>query len=165
VKYKTFINIVIVAVAALVVGAFVAGRFLGGRSDSDLEAMAPLPPPTEPTTPTRPGPAPQSVPPPAATGLPPGMRDIDLDVERLRTSLGVTAKVKDATKGKPYKISLYSDDGTRFNRAKVDLDRDDKWDEKWTFLPDGFTERQVATADDENYNETYRLEASGWQKK
>lgn len=42
----------------------------------------------------------------------------------------VQEKIKDATKEKPYKANLYSDDGARWNHAKVDLDRDDKDDEK-----------------------------------
>ncbi len=73
----------------------------------------------------------------------------------------VQAKIKDASKGRPFKINLYSDGGGRFERAKVDLDRDDRWDEKWTFAADGAVSRQVAPADDENYSERFALEAGG----
>ena len=73
--------------------------------------------------------------------------------------------VKDAIKGKPYKVNLYSDDGTHFTRVKLDLDRDDKWDESWTFDADGGIERKVAPADDENYSETWLLDHGAWKKK
>ena len=79
--------------------------------------------------------------------------------------LPVQEKIKDATKAQPFKINLYADNGARaFNRAKVDLDRDDKWDESWTFK-DGTVEKQVAPADDENYTEVYVLKDGAWLKK
>jgi guanyl-specific ribonuclease Sa len=93
-----------------------------------------------------------------------GSRPVDQDMQALLKS-AVQEKIKDGTKGKPYKINLYSDDGARFNRAKVDLDRDDKWDESWTFKPDGSTERQVSPADDEKYTELWTLEGGTWRKK
>lgn len=91
------------------------------------------------------------------------LRDVDrLMLELLE--LPAQAKIKDASKGRPFKINLYSDDGQRFNRAKVDLDRDDKWDEKWDFGDGGAVERQVSVADDEQYGERYVLEAKvRWQ--
>ena len=64
------------------------------------------------------------------------------------------SKRKDVTTGRAFKVNVYQDDGhSTVNRAKVDLDRDDKWDEKWTF--DGATiTRQIAPADDETYTTT-----------
>lgn len=93
-----------------------------------------------------------------------GLRPVDRDMLALVGSLTPTGKVKDATKGKPYKINLYSDDGQRFNRAKVDLDRDDKWDESWTWKGSDI-ERQVAPADDERYSEVWLLSGEAWKKK
>jgi hypothetical protein len=93
-----------------------------------------------------------------------GLRPVDRDMLSLVKSLTPTEKVKDATKGKPYKINLYSDDGQRFNRAKVDLDRDDKWDESWTWKG-ADVERQVAPADDERYSEVWLLAGEAWKKK
>ncbi len=62
-----------------------------------------------------------------------------------------SAKLKDVTQGKPYKINVYQDDGHgTANRAKVDLDRDDKWDIKVTF--DDTISRKVSSGDDENYD-------------
>lgn len=108
---------------------------------------------------SKPAPVAHTDSPPAANQL----RDVDnLMLELLDQP--VQSKIKDASKGRPFKINLYSDDGQRFNRAKVDLDRDDKWDEKWTFKPDGTIERQLAPADDENYTERFVLEARArWQ--
>lgn len=99
-----------------------------------------------------------------APSTPNGLRPVDRDLLALRTSLPVQEKVKDATKGKPYKINLYSDDGQAFNRARIDLDRDDKWDESWTWKAEG-VERQVAPADDERYTDVYRLQGEGWSRK
>jgi hypothetical protein len=47
------------------------------------------------------------------------------------------------------------------NRAKIDLDRDDKWDEKWTF--DGTNiSRKVSPNDDEDYSQEYDWNGSEW---
>ncbi len=60
-------------------------------------------------------------------------------------------KKKDVTSGSAFKINVYQDAGeASANRAKVDLDRDGKWDEKWTFKP-GEISRKVSLSDDENY--------------
>lgn len=116
------------------------------------------------------GPPPAPVDAPAAPIPPPaganavGPRPVDKDMAALLKQ-PAQVKVKDATKGKPYKINLYSDDRQRFNRAKVDLDRDNQWDESWTFKADGATERKVAPADDENYTEVWVLTGSDWKRK
>jgi len=91
------------------------------------------------------------------------MRPVDAAMDE---ALGrpVVDKIKDASKGHPFKINLYSDSGNRWDRAKVDLDRDEKWDEKWTFEADGSTERQVAPADDDVYTELWIREGSGWRQ-
>lgn len=92
------------------------------------------------------------------------LRPVDADMLALVKG-PAQEKVKDAIKGKSYKINLYSDDGRRFNRAKVDLNRNDKWDESWTFGADGSIERKLAPADDEQYTETLRLDGGVWKKK
>lgn len=72
------------------------------------------------------------------------------------------AKIKDATKGEDYKVNLYQDEGAAaLNRAKVDLDRDDKWDEKWTFTDDG-VKRQVSPADDGEYPKAFIWNGTEW---
>ena len=74
-----------------------------------------------------------------------------------------SSKLKDVTKGKPYKINVYQDDGNATaNRLKIDLDRDDKWDEKWTFDGDGVS-RKVASQDDEAYDVEQVWTGTGWE--
>ncbi|MCG5053699.1 MAG: hypothetical protein KA712_12120 [Myxococcales bacterium] len=77
----------------------------------------------------------------------------------------VKPTLKDAARGQPYKINLYSDGGTRWTRAKVDLDRDEKWDEKWTFKSDGRIEKQIAPTDDERYDQTLVRKGNVWVPK
>jgi hypothetical protein len=72
-------------------------------------------------------------------------------------------KKKDVSKGRPFKINVYQDDpGAGVGRAKVDLDRDDQWDHKYTFEPDGGVTRKVSPNDDENYTVVQRLADEGW---
>ncbi|MCE7869580.1 hypothetical protein DYH09_04280 [bacterium CPR1] len=74
-------------------------------------------------------------------------------------------KIKDALPG-PVKVNLYQDKaGQGVNRAKLDLDRDDKFDEKWTFVHEGGpwkVKRQVSPADNEQYTEEFHLEGGRW---
>ncbi|MFN7975357.1 MAG: hypothetical protein U0166_23890, partial [Acidobacteriota bacterium] len=76
-------------------------------------------------------------------------------------------KVKDAFPGEYYKVNLYRDAGeAKVNRLKIDLDRDDRFDEKWTFLPAGPADqvkRQVSPQDDDtSYTVEYMLRAERW---
>lgn len=74
-----------------------------------------------------------------------------------------TPKKKDVSKGRAFKINVYQDEpGLGVNRAKVDLDRDDQWDHKYTFEPDGGVTRKVAPADDESYTVRQRWDGSSW---
>lgn len=74
-------------------------------------------------------------------------------------------KKKDTTKGRAWKVNVYQDAGqATANRAKVDVDRDDKWDEKWTFEADGRVSRQIAPADDEQYSQTWVWNGQDWQQ-
>jgi hypothetical protein len=74
-------------------------------------------------------------------------------------------KLKDVSAGQSFKVNVYQDAGeATANRAKVDLDRDEKWDEKYTFGPDG-VEREVAPNDDEAYSEVWTWTGSGWARK
>ncbi len=63
-------------------------------------------------------------------------------IETLANAQATSEKVKDATKGKPWKVNLYDDnkDG-RFDRFKIDRNRDNVWDEAWTRKADGHWER------------------------
>lgn len=87
-----------------------------------------------------------------------------------RTQQGMSGdKVKDAINGEAWKVNLYSDaqKGT-VERLKIDLNRNEKWDEKWTFETDGAdtkVKRQIAPNDDENYTVEYRRRAGKWVRR
>jgi hypothetical protein len=49
----------------------------------------------------------------------------------------------------------------RLNRAKVDLDRDGKWDETW-WMESSIVRRNVSPRDDGNYPDRYRLVNGKW---
>lgn len=92
----------------------------------------------------------------------PGLREVDAVVLSYRGKDLGSDKLKDVTSGKPYKVNVYQDAGqSTANRAKVDLDRDDKWDEKFTFEADEIR-RDVAPADDERYTQHYRWDGGAW---
>jgi hypothetical protein len=104
----------------------------------------------------------------APTAVDPGLssaRDVDKAVLGYRGKNLGTDKLKDVTSGQAFKVNVYQDPGqSSANRAKVDLDRDDKWDEKFTFRSDG-VEREVAPNDDEKYTEVWVWSDSGWKRK
>ncbi|MEL6182046.1 MAG: hypothetical protein AAFS10_24005, partial [Myxococcota bacterium] len=55
-------------------------------------------------------------------------------IQRANTLTMPNTKLKDALRGHAWKVNLYEDTGdTQFDRAKIDQDRDDTWDEKWSF--------------------------------
>lgn len=163
-KYKTFRNLLVaggISAAAGVVGLVVAFKGSGGGASPAVASTAPG------TTSI----ATSAVAPTAATAAAArdGLRDMDREI-MARAGQGISGdKVKDAFPSKPYKVNLFRDPGEkRVNRAKIDLDRDEKWDEKWTFETDNAAEvvkRQVAPEDDENYTEEYRLVAGRWVAK
>ena len=97
-----------------------------------------------------------------ATAAGPGMRPEDVTALEYRGRDIGSDKLKDVSKGRSFKVNVYQDAGhTTANRVKIDLDRDDKWDEKIDFKPEGVI-RQVAPNDDENYTQTYRLIDGAW---
>lgn len=105
--------------------------------------------------------------PSAASGTASASKSTRGELDKLLVARGQRSltgkKEKDIASGKPYKVNLYQDDGHQtVNRAKVDLDRDDKWDEKWTFKGDT-VQRKVAPKDDEQYTRTLHWTGSGWE--
>ncbi|MCP4808802.1 MAG: hypothetical protein GY913_01820 [Proteobacteria bacterium] len=73
-----------------------------------------------------------------------------------------TSKVKDASWAGTGKLNVYQDDGeATANRAKIDLDRDDKWDIKITY-GDPNT-RLLSSADDENYDVEQIWSGTAWE--
>ena len=171
-KYKTFRALVVGTALLGAAGGVAALAFScrgeekpSARQDAPVAARsAPLAPSEVPGVKGREGPLSQ-----AAPGEGGALRPMDREIlERARQPIP-GAKVKDALPGRPFKVNLYRDDGhAKVNRLKIDLDRDDKWDEKWTLSEEGGREevkRQVAPADDENYSAEYRLRADAWARK
>ena len=123
-------------------------------------APGPTPPPPTPS----PTPTPVDTNPTPTTSSDLAARDWDAEVLSWRTRSISSDKQKDVSKGKSYKINVYKDTGSStVNRAKVDVNRNDKWDEKYTFEGEKIT-LQRAPADDEKYTETYHWNGSGWTK-
>lgn len=101
---------------------------------------------------------------PDATKIDLPARAYDRDVIAWKDKSLPGDKGKDVSKGKSYKINVYMDAGkTTVNRAKVDINRNDKFDEKYTFEVGRIT-LQRAPADDEQYTETYHWTGGGWTK-
>jgi hypothetical protein len=120
------------------------------------DVVKPTPKPTPTPTPTPPEPQPT----PASNEMAPRAYDAEVIAWSKKSISG--DKVKDASKGKSYKINLYKDAGKQaVNRAKVDVNRNDKFDEKYTF-EDGTITLEVAPADDEKYTKTYHWTGTGW---
>ncbi len=66
--------------------------------------------------------------------------------QRMLSERATGPKLKDALRGRGPKVNLYDDNGDgRWDRAKVDHERDETWDEKWT-LKDGRLERKVESS-------------------
>lgn len=168
VRYKTFVKLVQTGAVLSVVGLGFAFYALKGRGPG----MDELPPSAWPTA--DPAALASSIPPsnPAPPTTPGKPANVDLDFSSIdKAALEFHhrqipgGKIKDATKGFGYKISAYQDPGkTECNRLKIDLDRDNKWDEKWTFEGND-VKRQVAPLDDEKYIVEYRQTDGGWRRK
>jgi hypothetical protein len=75
-------------------------------------------------------------------------------------------KVKDAFPRETFKVNIYRDSGNAtWNRLKIDLDRDEKDDEKWDLVDGQPAKRHVSSADDGKYDREYRWLAGRWQEK
>jgi hypothetical protein len=159
---------VVVAVAAIGGGYWACKSSDATKDDAPAPAKpapeaakAPVAPPVTPTPPVPSTPAKS----PAESGTDDiGKRAYDDEVLAWRTKSIAGDHLKDVTKGKPYKLDLYKDaPATTVTRAKLDLNRNGKWDEKYSFKGDAIT-LQRAPADDDKYTETYRWTGTGWVK-
>ena len=175
-RYKTFRTLAIVGV----VGAGAAGLYGLSRRDAGPEPAAAPPPAAVPAPrladaaePRASSGAPAALSAPgkaeAVSTSPDALRSMDREI-LARVAQGISGdKAKDAVRGRPWKVNLYQDAGqARVNRLKIDLDRDEKWDEKWTFVTDGGREvvkRQVAPNDDEAYTLEFLLDGEKWRPK
>jgi hypothetical protein len=166
-KFSTFRGLLIAGAGILCVGGTVGACIMLGNCGSDRpaaeKAVATAEKPK--TTTNQPSPAPT----PAGAGDG-SFRPMDKAImDRVAQNISGD-KVKDAFPGQTYKVNLFKDAGEPgVNRVKIDLDRDEKWDEKWTITREGGREqvrRQVSPADDDQtYSEEYRLREGSWVKK
>ncbi|MCS7080904.1 MAG: hypothetical protein NZ585_12765 [Chloracidobacterium sp.] len=152
-KFKTFLALVIaggVVASALVVGSCV---WLLSTARSRRPAAS------QPSLPS----SPQASPIPADENV---LRPVDRDLLEALRRPATTDRIKDAFPNRPYKISLYCDTpGQGWNRAKIDLNRNSKWDEKITIINGEPVKRLVASRDDENYDVEYRWRGGRWVSK
>lgn len=95
------------------------------------------------------------------------LRPFDEEIVALFEQKPAGDKVKDATPNRPYKVNLYAEQG-KYVRAKVDLNRNGKWDEKWSVDEKTGTrvyKRQVSPSDDDlNYPDKFKLRGKLWEK-
>lgn len=146
-RYRTFRGVV-VAGALLSAGGAVAWCVSRPEAPPAARRTIADPPPPEITT------APAT---PASPTLPsaalPAALSSDPAASFLAERLGKPAgsdKIKDALGSRGPKVNVYNEKGT-WARAKVDRDRDEKWDEKW-WLDGRQLWRAVSSGDDEKYD-------------
>jgi hypothetical protein len=157
-KYRTFRNLVTLGGIVLLLGLCglcgSCARLLGSRSPKDE-------PPVVQTTPT---PASTVTPPPSNSGL---RREDQMIIDLLnRQPKAASDKIKDAFPRESFKVNIYRDgSGSTWTRLKIDLDRDNKDDEKWTLTNGQPDKRQVSTRDDEQYDREYRWRGGQWVEK
>jgi hypothetical protein len=127
------------------------------------EAIAPVPIP-EPSALASPSPGAS---PAGAPGVATGARPMDkLIVEFVSKTPATSDKIKDAFPRETFKVNLYHDAGTTgWNRLKIDLDRDEKWDEKWDFENGLPAKRHVSSADNDSYDQEFRWLGGQWEAK
>lgn len=178
-RYTTFRNLVLAgAVGVGAVGVYAVAR---NRPAPAPEPAAPKAAPAKqapvPAVPASTAPQPaaaavSAVPAsaaPATTAEGEPLRPMDREILD-RVAKGISGdKAKDAVPGRPWKVNLYRDPGDAgVSRAKIDLNRNERWEEKWTFESKGgqsVVKRQVAPADDEKYTVEYRLDGDHWRRK
>jgi hypothetical protein len=159
-KYRTFRNLLTLGGIVLLLGLCglcgTCARLSGTKSYRNTP-----PPPVARTTPT---PAPSSTPAPSDTG---GLRRVDkMIVDYIGFMPAMTDKHKDLFPRESFKVNIYRDgDSQTWTRVKIDLDRDNKDDEKWTLAGKQPDKRQVSTRDDEQYDREYRWQGGQWVEK
>jgi hypothetical protein len=157
-KYRTFRNIALgVGLTAATGLGFVVSRVTGKDHNDHADSRpAQAVAPALPAAPAPPPPRPQ------LAEAPGNLRDVDRDALAV-LQRPVSDKVKDASRGRPYKINAYSDDGRRWTRLKIDLQRDEEWDESWTIKPDGRIERKLTRADGSGHKAYRLVDGRDWQ--
>ena len=152
-KYKTFINLITVGGVTGLLGVCGLSSCLLSRDSPSKTQNAPVATSTPAATPVQ-----QST----------GTRTADQAVvEFLNRQPNATGeKIKDAFPRESFKVNIYRDGSSpTWTRLKIDLDRDEKDDEKWTLANGQPDKRQVSTRDDGNYDREYRWRGAQWVEK
>jgi len=90
------------------------------------------------------------------------LRPVDQDVLPL-VGTKVSGKQEDALPGKAYRVNLYSmNRSQRVDRIDIDIDRDNKVDERWNVR--GQIRRETNPGDDGKFTEVYVLQKDKWRK-
>ena len=158
--YRTFRNLITIGGIVVLLGLCglcgSCANLFSKKSPSDM-------PPAARSTPT-PASSPVSTPVPSNTGL---RREDQMIIDLLnRQSTATSDKIKDAFPKEKFKVNIYRDGaGTTWTRLKLDLDRDEKDDEKWTLNAGQPDKRQVSTRDDGQYDREYRWRGGQWVEK
>ncbi len=182
-QYKVFRNLSLAGLTIFLVGGgYLLGRRAPAKPLPPVETAAPSssaaasPPPASAPAPRAASPTLADSPPRGAHGDRIPLRDVDRELLRLyeqsqarkSAARAKAPKIKDVFPDRSYKVNLYEEDGL-LARAKIDLNRNGKWDEKWTFAPgsggagDPVVKRQVSPSDDDtNYTLSYKLVDRAW---
>lgn len=161
-KYRTFRNLLTIGGILILIGLCglcgTCAYLLPGNSNQNRNENSVVR-----STPT-PDPSPNSTPTPSNTGL---RREDQMIIDLLnRQSKATGDKIKDAFPRERFKVNVYRDGSSpTWTRLKVDLDRDEKDDEKWTLAGGQPDKRQVSTRDDEQYDKEYRWRGGMWVEK
>jgi hypothetical protein len=87
--------------------------------------------------------------------------------QKILAQLGQPAsgdKIKDAFPNESFKVNFYREASDKtWTRLKVDLNRNEKWDEKWDLADGQPKKRQVASKDDENYDQKFVWQNGKWE--
>ena len=161
-KYRTFRNLITIGGIIILVGLcglcgtcayFSPTNSNQNRNENTIVRATPTPDQSPNSTPT-----------PSNTGL---RREDQMIIDLLnKQSTATSDKIKDAFPKEKFKVNIYRDgNGSTWTRLKVDLDRDEKDDEKWTLVNGQPDKRQVSTRDDGNYDREYRWRGGQWVEK
>jgi hypothetical protein len=175
VKYKTFRNFIFYPSCFLFVAALL-GAYWVWHNPASREEFTPTPatarasdskPFALPGAPNAAAPAAASPKTAAPARDATGRRVDQMIVDYLTAHANATTdKVKDAFPRESFKVNIYRDEGNAtWNRLKVDLDRDEQDDEKWTLENGMPAKRQVSTSDDGTYDREYRWRGGKWVEK
>jgi hypothetical protein len=173
-KYKTFVRLRLGVPVTLAAGGVAGVVATNSAADSKptpqpIKSAAPAPKKTD-TQPTAQAGTQKGV---ALTGkraTPSELSDVDKEVIRLRdrplsTGINDGTATKFRSKNGAVVIELRADTAkgsTTWNRAKVDLDGDKQFDEKWDFDGPAVTRKVSPSDDGVTYSEVYKLQNKQW---